>query len=190
MKGLEQTLGETCSAKLATISTSRDPKGRFTKAPAAAPGASKPKPADPAKKAAAPPAQEQTPDQDQDEDSSEYESSSEEETPGPVPRNTQTPSNPQAPEESETPEHQDPEESPDQEQLHQEGAPKPHPEQQDPETLEPAGPAHPASPVNHLPDAQAQAKNLHCPLQNHRHRQAQDPPLCLFNQKAVTAPNG
>ena len=44
--------------------------------------------------------------------------------------------------------------------------------------------------VNHLPEAQAHAKNLHRPLQNLRHHQAQDPPLCFSNQKAVTAPNG
>ena len=44
--------------------------------------------------------------------------------------------------------------------------------------------------VNHLPDAQAQAKNLHCPLPNLRHHQVQDPLLCFSNQKAVTAPNG
>ena len=150
MKGIEQTPGENCPPKLATISTPRDPKGRFTKATATAPGLSKPKPAAPAKKASASPAkentpaQEQTPDQDQDEDSSEYESSSEEETPGPAPRYTQAPRNPQAPQASETPEHQDLEKSPDQEQLHQEGAPKPNPEQ-DPEILEPPGPAPPAS---------------------------------------------
>ena len=41
-----------------------------------------------------------------------------------------------------------------------------------------------------VPDAQAQAKKLHHPLQSLRHHQAQNQPLCLFNQKVVTAPNG
>ena len=150
MKGLEQTPGENCSLQIATISLPRDKQERFTKAPVAPSASAKPKPAPPAKKAApsvAPTAPALSPtqdqDQEQDEDSSEYESSSEDENPGP--RQKRNPGNKQDLEESEEPELQDLEETPDQEQLHQEGAPKPDPEQPR-QNLAPAGPAPPASP--------------------------------------------
>ena len=85
------------------------------------------------------PSQEATLAQAQDEESSEYESSSEEQTP------RLRPTNIQVTEDSETPEQQDLEETPPQEQLHQEGAPKPDPEE-DPDTPELTGPAPPAPP--------------------------------------------
>ena len=150
MKGLEQTPSENCSLQIATISLPRDKQGRFTKAPATPSVPAKPKPAAAAKKAAPPvmptapgPSSAQDQDQEQDKDFSEYESSSEDENPGPSQR--RNPENTQDLEESQEPELQDLEETPDQELLHQEGAPKPDPEQPS-QNPAPAGPAPPASP--------------------------------------------
>ena len=159
MKGLEQTPGENCSLQTATISLLRDKQGRFTKAPAAPPASAKPKPAAPAKKTAppvAPTAPElsaaQDQDQEQNEDSSEYESSSGNENPEPS--------------QKVNPENiQDLEETTDQEQLHQEGVPKPDPKQprQNPAPAGPAPSASPSPPSTRTPSPSQQPPVLSHP---------------------------
>jgi len=142
LKGLEQTPGETCSPKLATISLPRDNKGRFTKAPAgpSSSAAKQKAPArDQAKVQAKPPAKEpskkpaQEPVQDPPIDSQEGSHHSEEDD------------NSEEEEEEEEEEGEEEDETAEQ-QLHQEGAPKPEPEQEPEDPEESRHPSREPSP--------------------------------------------